>query len=140
MGIRNKITNKGFVSTNVPNEQSGFFGFEQQVIRTAGEHDVVASFVLVSSSVANITASLPVLEDDLVGVVVKFVAVNNDFLISASNPIISDGGTTTDWTREPDVSNFQIFELVAIGGSNGPALLDTGEKFAWVAGEIDTDV
>lgn len=142
MGIRNKVTKKGFVSTNAEDVNIGFFGFEQQFLTAPGTYDVETSFVVVSSSAPDITASLPVLTDELVGTVVRFIQVSgDDFLLSASNPIISDGGTTVDWTRLFDnVSAFQIVDVVAIGSSTGPALLDTGEKLAWVAGELDTDV
>lgn len=142
MGIRNKVTKKGFVSTNASDVNSGFFGFEQQLITAAGTYDVETSFVVVSSSAPDVTASLPALKDELVGTVVRFMQVSgDDFLLSASNPIVSDGGATVDWTRVFDnVSAFQIVDIVAVGSSTGPALLNTGEKFVWVAGELDTDV
>lgn len=142
MGIRNKVTKKGFVSTNAEDVNFGFFGFEQQFLTAAGTYEVETSFVVVSSSAPNITASLPVLTDELVGTVVRFMQVSgDDFLLSASNPIISFNGSTVDWTRVFDeVSAFQIVDVVAIGSSTGPALLDTGETLAWVAGELDTDV
>lgn len=142
MGIRNKVTKKGFISTNASDVNSGFFGYEQQLIAGGGTYEVETSFVVVSSSAPDVTASLPIVTDEIVGTVVRFMTVTDqDFLLSASNPIISDGGATVDWTRNFDtVSTFQMVDLVAIGSSAGPALLDTGETFAWVAGEIDTDV
>lgn len=142
MGIRNKVTKKGFVSTNASDVNSGFFGFEQQLIAGAGTYEIETSFVVISSSAPDVTASLPALSDDLVGTVVRLMTVTDeDFLLTASNPIISDGGGETDWIRLfDDVSTFQIVDLVAIGSSTGPDLLETGEKFAWVAGELDTDV
>jgi hypothetical protein len=138
VGIRNKVTKKGFVSTNASDVNSGFFALEQQLISAEGVTEIETSFVIVSSSAPGVTASLPPISDEMIGTVVRLTTVTNAFFfLSASNPIVSENGTVTDWTRLFDgfnLSKFQLVDLVAIGSSTGPDILDTGEKFVWAAG------
>ena len=120
MGIRNKVTKDGFISTVVDGDV-GFFGLEQEVF-TAGTNTVETGVVVLSGS--GVTAALPALSavaspDGTAtdGLVVKFVLASaNTFTLSASNPI--NGGA---WTKSLAASQWNVVTAVGVSGLNGGA-------------------
>jgi hypothetical protein len=115
MGIRNKVTKDGFVSTLVDGT-TGFFGIEQQVI-SSGSGSVETGLVVLSGS--GVTAVLPDISttaaiDGTVadGLVVKFVVASaNTFFLTASDPI--NGGA---WTRVLNAKQWDVVEAVGVTG------------------------
>ena len=130
MGIRNKVTKDGFVSTLVDGTV-GFFGIEQQVI-SSGSGSVGTGLVVLSGS--GVTAVLPALSavaspDGTTpdGLVVQFVlASNNAFYLTASDPI--NGGA---WTKVVAASQWNVVKAVGVSGLNGSV-----EGWAVVSGSV----
>lgn len=120
MGIRNKVTKDGFVSTLVDGTV-GLFGMEQAVF-SAGSNAVETGVVVVSGS--GVTAVLPDISataavDGTVadGILVKFVLGSADaFTLSASDPI--NGGA---WTKTVAASQWNVVTAVGVSGLNGSA-------------------
>jgi len=120
MGIRNKVTKDGFLSTTVDGDV-GFFAIEQQVV-SSGSGSVATGLVVLSGS--GVTAVLPAISstasaDGTVadGLVVQLVlASNNAFFLTASNPI--NGGT---WTKSLVASQWNVVQAVGVSGLNGSA-------------------
>lgn len=121
MGIRNKVTKDGFVSTFVDGN-TGFFGLEQEVF-AAGSNTASVGLVVLSGS--NVTASLPDVSSTAAthgtgadGFVFRFVvASTNTFLLSASNSI--NGGA---WTKSIVAgSQWKVVTAVGVSGLNGGA-------------------
>lgn len=120
MGIRNKVTKEGFVSTKVDGDV-GFFAVEQEIF-TTGTNTVKTGLVVLSG--ANVTASLPDISAEAAvdgttadGLVVEFVLASSDaFLLTASDPI--NGGA---WTKDLAVSPGNIVKAVGISGPPGTA-------------------
>jgi len=130
MGIRNKVTKDGFVSTLVDGDV-GFFGLEQEVF-SAGVNTVETGVVVLSG--VNVTASLPALSavaspDGTAtdGLVVQFVlASNNTFFLTASDPI--NGGS---WTKNLRASQWNVVKAVGVSG-----LIGSAEGWAVVSGSV----
>lgn len=134
MGIRNKVTKDGFVSTLVDGD-TGFFGFEQEVF-SAGSNAVETGVVVLSGS--GVTAVLPDISttaavDGTVadGLVVKFVVASaNTFTLSASDAI--NAGT---WTAVLAANRGQVVQAVGVSGLAGP-LYSTGCGWFITSGSI----
>lgn len=134
MGIRNKVTKDGFVSTPIAGD-TGFFGFEQEVFST-GSNLVETGVVVLSGS--GVTAVLPdisttVAVDGTVadGLVVKFVVASaNTFTLSASDPI--NAGT---WTALLAANRGQVVQAVGVSGLAG-GLYSTGCGWFITSGSI----
>ena len=115
MGIRNKVTKDGFVSTSVDGDV-GLFGMEQEVF-TPGSGSVSTGLVVLSGS--GVTAVLPDISttaavDGTVadGLVVKFVVASaNTFFLTASDPI--NGGA---WTRVLNAKQWDVIQAVGVTG------------------------
>ena len=130
MGIRNKVTKDGFVSTKIDGDV-GFFAVEQEVF-SSGANDVETGVVVLSG--VNVTASLPALSavasvDGTTpdGLVVEFVlASNNTFFLSASDPI--NGGA---WTKNLPARQWTVVKAVGVSGLNGST-----EGWAVVSGSV----
>lgn len=130
MGIRNKVTKEGFISTKVDGDV-GFFAVEQEVF-SAGSNRVETGLVVLSG--ANVTASLPDISavaaidgtsDD--GLVIQFVLGSADaFLLTASDPI--NGGA---WTKELAASQWNVVKAVGVSGLHGSV-----EGWAVVSGSV----
>jgi len=129
MGIRNKVAKDGFVETGVDGD-TGFFGFEQQVVTTAGSATAIATGLTILSG-ANVTASLPTIAtttaaDGTVAnglVCTVLLGSTNTFLLSASVPI--NGGA---WTRNTvgASSSYKVLNCVGVTG------LDTAAPIQWL--------
>jgi hypothetical protein len=130
MGIRNKVTKDGFVSTLVDGN-TGFFGIEQEVF-AAGSGSVSTGLVVLSGS--GVTAVLPALSavasaDGTTpdGLVVQFVLASaNAFFLTASDPI--NGGA---WTKNLVASQWNVVKAVGVSGLNGSV-----EGWAVVSGSV----
>ncbi len=118
MGIRNKVTKDGFVSTLVDGDV-GFFAVEQEVF-TTGTNTVETGIVVLSG--VNVTASLPALSavasvDGTTpdGIVVQFVlASSNTFFLTASDPI--NGGK---WITNLAAAQWNVVKAIGVSGLNG---------------------
>ena len=130
MGIRNKVTKDGFVSTSVDGDV-GLFGMEQEVF-TTGSGSVSTGLVVLSGS--GVTAVLPALSavasaDGTTpdGLVVQFVLASaNTFFLTASDPI--NGGA---WTKNLVASQWNVVKAVGVSGLNGSV-----EGWAVVSGSV----
>lgn len=126
MGIRNKVTKDGFVSTFVDGD-TGFFGIEQEVM-SSGSGSVSTGLVVLSGS--GVTAVLPdisttVAVDGTVanGLVVKLVVASaNTFFLTASDSINGGG-----WTRVLNAKQWDVVEAVGVTG-----LSQNGLTTSWV--------
>lgn len=120
MGIRNKVTKDGFVSTLVDGNV-GFFGLEQEVF-SAGSNTASVGLVVLSGS--GVTAVLPDVSSTAAadgtvadGFVFRFVLASaNTFTLSASDPI--NGGA---WTKTLAASQWNVVTAVGVSGLNGGA-------------------
>lgn len=135
MGIRNKVTKDGFVSTLVDGN-TGFFGIEQEVI-SSGSGSVSTGLVVLSGS--GVTAVLPdistgVAVDGTVsdGLVVKFVVASaNTFFLTASDPI--NGGA---WTRVLNARQWDVVEAVGVTGLSQNGLTTSWAVSLPVSGSV----
>ncbi len=134
MGIRNKVTKDGFVSTLVDGTV-GLFGMEQAVF-SAGSNAVETGVVVLSGS--GVTAVLPAISstasaDGTVadGMLVKFVVASaNTFTLSASDPINAGA-----WTAQLAANRGQVVQAVGVSGLAG-ALYGTGCGWFITSGSI----
>jgi len=134
MGIRNKVTKDGFVSTLVDGTV-GLFGMEQAVF-SAGSNAVETGVVVLSGS--GVTAVLPDISstasaDGTVadGLVVSFVCASaNTFTLSASDPINAGA-----WTAQLASGRGQVVQAIGVSGLAGP-LYGTGCGWFITSGSI----
>lgn len=134
MGIRNKVTKDGFVSTSVDGDV-GLFGMEQEVF-SAGSNAVETGVIVLSGS--GVTAVLPDISttaavDGTVadGLVVKFVVASaNTFTLSASDAINAGA-----WTALLAANRGQVVQAVGVSGLAGP-LYSTGCGWFITSGSI----
>ena len=136
MGIRNKITQDGFVETNIDGSV-GYFGHQQQFVTgnvaSGSAVSAAVSTGLTILSGAQITCSLPTLStatavDGTIadGIVCNVVLASaSTFIISASAPI--NGGA---WTTETVAASSSMKSLMCVGIS-GMGLGVTG-SFGWL--------
>lgn len=135
MGIRNKVTKDGFVSTLVDGN-TGFFGIEQQVI-SSGSGSVETGLVVLSGS--GVTAILPDISttaaaDGTVanGLVVKLVVGSaNTFFLTASDPI--NGGA---WTSVLTARQWDVVEAVGVTGLDQNGLTTSWAVSLPVSGSV----
>jgi len=119
MGIRNKVTKDGFVSTLVDGT-TGFFGSEQEVF-SAGSNTASVSVIVLSGS--GVTAVLPDISatqsvDGTVadGIIVSLVvASSNTFTLSASDAINAGA-----WTAQLAANRGQVVQAIGVSGLAGP--------------------
>ena len=135
MGIRNKVTKDGFVSTLVDGD-TGFFGIEQEV-RSSGSGSVSTGLVVLSGS--GVTAVLPDISttaavDGTVadGLVVKFVVASaNTFFLTASDPINGGAGT-----RVLNAQQWDVVEAVGVTGLSQNGLTTSWAVSLPVSGSV----
>jgi hypothetical protein len=127
MGIRNKVTKDGFVSTLVDGDV-GFFGIEQEVFST-GTNTVETGLVVLSG--ANVTASLPAISSvasvdgtTADGLVVNFVLASADTFFVTASDSINGGKWTVNVSGE--WNSVQAFGVSGLNGSaNGWAIVSS---------------